>query len=118
MLILVGESSDNAAVADHDLAAGLAEVGAQNLDLLHHVHPGRDLPEHDVLAVQPRGLPDANEELCFFRTYNWGWYSSHLTVTSGAQRVSNPCHVPGCHWSWVRLFSFTGEYNGKRAIPV
>lgn len=49
--------------SDQDLLAGLAALAAVRLDLADDVHAFGDLAEDDVLAVQPRGLLGADEEL-------------------------------------------------------
>merc|ERR1719195_2517316 len=51
------------AVVYDDLLGGLAALGAEGLDLLDRVHALDDLPEDDVLAVEPGGLGRAQEEL-------------------------------------------------------
>jgi len=52
-----------AGVGDEDLLGGLAALGPEGLDLLDGVHALDDLPEDDVLAVEPGGLGGAQEEL-------------------------------------------------------
>ena len=52
-----------AAVRNDNLLAGLSRLGAEALDLLHHVHSLNHLAEHHVLPVQPLGLGSAEEEL-------------------------------------------------------
>jgi len=52
-----------ATVGDDDLLGGLAALGPEGLDLLDGVHALDDLPEDDVLAVEPGGLGGAQEEL-------------------------------------------------------
>jgi len=52
-----------AAVRNDNLLAGLSRLGAEALDLLHHVHSLNHLAEHHVLPVQPLGLGGADEEL-------------------------------------------------------
>eukprot|EP00961_Rhodomonas_salina_P242378 3273954-Rhodomonas_salina.1 len=46
-------SRELAAVSDGSRRRGLAALGANRLQLLHHIHALRDLAEHDMLAVQP-----------------------------------------------------------------
>merc|ERR1711862_33455 len=52
-----------AAVLDHHRLRGPAGLGAHRLDLLHHIHALGDRAEDDVLAIQPRSLRRAEEEL-------------------------------------------------------
>jgi len=54
---------ENARVGDYDLPAGFPRIASDPLDFLDDVHAGCDAPEDDVLAVQPRGLGRAEEEL-------------------------------------------------------
>lgn len=51
------------AVGDDDLGLGGTGGGTVGLDLLDDVHAVDDRAEDDVLAVQPRGLLSADEEL-------------------------------------------------------
>lgn len=51
------------AVGDGDLGLGGTAGRAVGLDLLDNVHAFDDLTEDNVLAVQPRGLLSADEEL-------------------------------------------------------
>eukprot|EP01043_Picozoa_sp_COSAG02_P049475 COSAG02_NODE_4971_length_4771_cov_1.547303_2_plen_235_part_00 len=50
-------------VRDGDLLGRGARLGADRLDSLDHIHTVDDDAEHDVLAVEPRGLDGAEEEL-------------------------------------------------------
>merc|ERR1719189_876520 len=52
-----------AALSDHHLLRSLPRLGTDCLDLLHDVHALGDCPEDHVLAVEPRGLHGAEEEL-------------------------------------------------------
>mmetsp|Transcript_62884 Transcript_62884/g.167224 ORF Transcript_62884/g.167224 Transcript_62884/m.167224 type:complete len:247 (+) Transcript_62884:167-907(+) len=52
-----------AAIGDHHLLAGLAPLAAHSLDRLDHVHALDHLAEDNVLAIEPRGLGGAQEEL-------------------------------------------------------
>ena len=54
------------AVGDDDLLRRRARAAAVRLDLLDDVHAVGDAAEDDVLAVEPRGLDGAEEELCRF----------------------------------------------------
>merc|ERR1719244_175633 len=54
---------ENARVGDQDLPAGSPRFAPDRLDLLDNVHAGSDAPENNVLAVQPRRLGRAEEEL-------------------------------------------------------
>jgi hypothetical protein len=51
------------AVGDDDLSLGGTGGGTVGLDLLDDVKALDDLAEDDMLAVQPRGLLSADEEL-------------------------------------------------------
>jgi len=50
-------------LGDDHFGAGAARLAANLLDGLHDIHAGGDPSENDVLAVQPRGLGGAKEEL-------------------------------------------------------
>jgi len=50
-------------IGNDDLGLGLAALRAIRLHLLHHVQSLDDLPEHDVLPVQPLRFDGAQEEL-------------------------------------------------------
>jgi hypothetical protein len=52
-----------ARVFDHDLLAGRAATRAHSLDGLDDVHAADHMTEHDVTAIEPRGLDRADEEL-------------------------------------------------------
>merc|ERR1719189_2629080 len=52
-----------AALSDHHLLRSFSRLGADCLELLHDVHALGDGPEDHVLAVEPRGLHGAEEEL-------------------------------------------------------
>ena len=52
-----------AGIHDDDLLGRCAGLGADRLDLLDDVHTVDDDAEHDVLAIEPRSLDGAEEEL-------------------------------------------------------
>ena len=52
-----------ARLLNRDRLGGLAGLGADTLDGLDNVKTLDDLAEDDVLAVEPRGLDGADEEL-------------------------------------------------------
>lgn len=54
---------DLTAVDDDDLGGRGARAGAHSLNGLDDIHAIDNLAEHDVLAVQPRGLDGGDEEL-------------------------------------------------------
>lgn len=51
------------AVSNNDLLAGSTALAAIRLDPLDYVHSLSHTTEHDVLAVQPRGLDRGQKEL-------------------------------------------------------
>jgi hypothetical protein len=60
-----------AAVGDHARGDGLVTVaGRGGLDLADHVHALNDGAEHTVLAIKPRGLRGAQEELAACEQWN------------------------------------------------
>ncbi len=56
-----------------DSLSGLACLCAHLLNLAHNVHALLDVPKHDVLAVQPLGLLQREEELAAVGVSDIGW---------------------------------------------
>ena len=63
MLFLLRVHRELAGIHDDDLLGRCAGLGADCLDFLDDVHTFDDDAEHDVLAIEPRGLDGAEEEL-------------------------------------------------------
>ena len=54
---------NSAGVGDRDGRGGLATPGAVRFNLLHDVHAGNDLAEHDMCAIKPGRDDSCDEEL-------------------------------------------------------
>jgi len=50
-------------ILDHHLRRSLARLGANRLDLVNNLNPLSHLAKHYVLAIKPRGVNSADEEL-------------------------------------------------------